>query len=412
MDIAFTADRAVEDEHTRESLEDLPVFLGVCLAMAVYAVLALGGVSAQCRRVLIESRLGLALAGVVVVAASAGTSVACVSYLGSATTVFVLEVLPFLALGVGVGNMFLLVQAWQREPRQEGESVEDHVGRVVGKVAPSMLLSTCAEALCFYLAGRSWNIGFIASFGHHVAFALALGFLLQLICFAALLALDARRIESNTWDLCCIMQGEASAGAKEPNVSYVIFQQLIGPFIFKDIIRVAVLLMFTGAFFVSVAFTHKLDIGMERSAFVPEGSFLQKFLKQQDDFLGVGPPVYFVMTEGYNFSDFDEQNLVCRFSGCKDDSMLHVIYASSKKPEMTYLATEATSWISSYLTWLRDFVGSGFAIGACCRLDADGDFIDTSGNYSHVVYLIFRRCLNTVRGPTQSAFINWICIYT
>ncbi|ROT65549.1 Niemann-Pick C1 protein [Penaeus vannamei] len=284
--------------------------------MAVYAVLALGGVSAQCRRVLIESRLGLALAGVVVVAASAGTSVACVSYLGSATTVFVLEVLPFLALGVGVGNMFLLVQAWQREPRQEGESVEDHVGRVVGK--------------------------------------------------------------SNTWDLCCIMQGEASAGAKEPNVSYVIFQQLIGPFIFKDIIRVAVLLMFTGAFFVSVAFTHKLDIGMERSAFVPEGSFLQKFLKQQDDFLGVGPPVYFVMTEGYNFSDFDEQNLVCRFSGCKDDSMLHVIYASSKKPEMTYLATEATSWISSYLTWLRDFVGSGFAIGACCRLDADGDFIDTS----------------------------------
>lgn len=76
------------------------------------------------------------------------------------------------------------------------------------------------------------------------------------------------------------------------------------------------------------------------------------------------------------------------------------------------MATEATSWISSYLTWLRDFVGSGFAIGACCRLDADGDFIDTSGNYSHVVYLIFRRCLNTVRGPTQSAFINWICIYT
>lgn len=68
------------------------------------------------------------------------------------TDVFVvLQVIPFLVLAVGVDNIFILVQTWQREPRLEGESVEEHVGRVVGKVAPTMLLSTMAEALCFFL---------------------------------------------------------------------------------------------------------------------------------------------------------------------------------------------------------------------------------------------------------------------
>ncbi|XP_063587914.1 NPC intracellular cholesterol transporter 1-like [Penaeus indicus] len=91
MDIAFSAERGAEDEHVREGVADLPVFLGVCLAMSAYAALALGRVSAQCKRVFIDSKLGLALGGVVVILASAVTSVACVSYLGFAPTVFVVQ---------------------------------------------------------------------------------------------------------------------------------------------------------------------------------------------------------------------------------------------------------------------------------------------------------------------------------
>lgn len=39
------------------------------------------------------------------------------------------------------------------------------------------------------------------------------------------------------------------------------------------------------------------------------------------------------MTEGYNFSDFHEQNLVCQVSGCYDESIMQQIFMSSLKPE-------------------------------------------------------------------------------
>ena len=59
--------------------------------------------------------------------------------------------IPFLVLAVGVDNIFIIVQTMDRIQKKEGEAVEDHIGRVVGHVAPTMLLSTTAEALCFFL---------------------------------------------------------------------------------------------------------------------------------------------------------------------------------------------------------------------------------------------------------------------
>lgn len=47
----------------------------------------------------------------------------------------------------------------------------------------------------------------------------------------------------------------------------------------------------------------------------------------------MGPPVYFVLKEGYNFTDFDEQNLICEVYGCNDDSMLQQVFLNSLMPD-------------------------------------------------------------------------------
>ena len=77
--------------------------------------------------------------------------------LGVPGTLIVIEVIPFLVLAVGVDNIFILVQAYQRDRRQAGESLEQFVGRIVGEVAPSMLLSSASESACFFLG--EWRDG-------------------------------------------------------------------------------------------------------------------------------------------------------------------------------------------------------------------------------------------------------------
>lgn len=39
----------------------------------------------------------------------------------------------------------------QRLPRRPGEEREAHIGRALGRVAPSMLLCSLSEAICFFL---------------------------------------------------------------------------------------------------------------------------------------------------------------------------------------------------------------------------------------------------------------------
>lgn len=87
------------------------------------------------------------------------SSVACslgiFSYIGVPLTLIVIEVIPFLVLAVGVDNIFILVQTYQRDERLQGETLDQQVGRVLGEVAPSMFLSSFAETVAFFLGGLS-----------------------------------------------------------------------------------------------------------------------------------------------------------------------------------------------------------------------------------------------------------------
>lgn len=99
----------------------------------------------------VDSKITLGIGGVIIVLLSVVASIGFYGYIGVPATLIIVEVIPFLVLAVGVDNIFILVQTYQREPRRPDESHEEHIGRIVGEVAPSMLLSSMSEALCFFL---------------------------------------------------------------------------------------------------------------------------------------------------------------------------------------------------------------------------------------------------------------------
>ncbi|GCC42099.1 hypothetical protein chiPu_0026058 [Chiloscyllium punctatum] len=79
------------------------------------------------------------------------------AYIGVPSSLIILEVVPFLVLAVGADNLFILVLQYQRDERRVGEGREEQIGRVLGDVAPSMLLCSISESICFFL-GKKYRI--------------------------------------------------------------------------------------------------------------------------------------------------------------------------------------------------------------------------------------------------------------
>ncbi|KAB7495176.1 Niemann-Pick C1 protein [Armadillidium nasatum] len=379
MDIAYYAERSIQDEIERESKSDVSTILISYFVMFAYVAISLGNFNTELGRVLIETKMTLGLCSVILVFLSVVSSIGLCGFLGVQGTLFVLEVIPFLVLAVGVDNIFLLVQTLQREERSENETVEEHVAKVVGKVAPSMLIATSSEVVCFFLGALS-DMPAVHSFSLFAGVALAIDFLLQITCLVAFIVIDAKRKEANRYDvLCCLKKKEKEKISKpQEDLCMSFFKHFYAPFLFNDIIRVTVIIIFVGGFIASCCYIPKMDIGLEQDIGMPDDSYVIKYFEFMGLYLSVGAPIYFVMKEGFNFPNIDEQNIICQTQGCNEDSVLARIFYASEAPDVTSVATGPTSWIDGYFSWITDSVGRRDVSQACCRLDDNGNFINSS----------------------------------
>lgn len=191
MNVAFTSERSIEDELNRESQSDILTILVSYIIMFAYIAISLGQLR-SCSRFLvsfisvllqigkkiekkidktfaellkcyvvavsqrfiyfqIDSKITLGLGGVLIVLTSVICSVGIFGFIGIPATLIIIEVIPFLVLAVGVDNVFILVQTHQREGRRPNESIPEHIGRTLGTVGPSMLLTSVSESCCFFL---------------------------------------------------------------------------------------------------------------------------------------------------------------------------------------------------------------------------------------------------------------------
>src|SRR5699024_10785238 len=134
----------------------------------------------------------LGFIGVLVVLLSVLSSLGFFFYFNVPARLIIVEVIPFLVLAVGVDNIFILVQTFQRDEKRENEELEDQIGRVVGEVAPSMLLSSLSMSACFFI-GTLTDMPAVRMFALYAGVALIINFFLQMTCFLGLFTLDTRR---------------------------------------------------------------------------------------------------------------------------------------------------------------------------------------------------------------------------
>ncbi|XP_063301615.1 NPC1-like intracellular cholesterol transporter 1 [Pelobates fuscus] len=402
LTFSYMAERSLEDEINRTTTEDIPIFTISYLVIFLYIALALGEYSSF-RRVLVDSKITLGIGGILVVLFAVLSSMGFFCYLGIPSTLIIIEVVPFLVLAVGADNIFIFVLELQRDERKDGERREEQIGRVLGSVAPSMLLCSISESLCFFL-GALTNMPAVRTFALNAALAILLDFVLQITMFVALVSLDTKRREESRFDICCCAKSSTENPKKKSKSLLISFMKHIYcPILLNPVSRVLVMILFSFMFFCGLFFMFHCKVGLNQELSVPLDSYVFDYLNALNKYFEVGVPTYFVTTPGFNFSSIEGMNAICSSVGCDDHSMTQQIQYATDYPDRSYLSVPASSWVDDFIDWLNP-------ASSCCRLLLNGTFCSSTSTTPGCL----RKCLQNPNGPlrpTVQQFEHYLPIF-
>ncbi|XP_033828299.1 NPC1-like intracellular cholesterol transporter 1 isoform X1 [Periophthalmus magnuspinnatus] len=361
---AYMAERSLEDEINRTTAEDIPIFMISYAVIFVYIAVALGEYS-SCKRILVDSKFLVGLGGILVVGCSVLASMGFYSWVGIPSSLVILQVVPFLVLAVGADNIFIFVLEYQRDVRRPGEKREEQIGRVLGSVAPSMLLCSLSESVCFFLGAMS-TMPAVKSFALYAALAVLMDFVLQMTAFVALLSLDARRQDSNRCELlCCVTVSTQRPNKSNEGFLLPFMRKFYAPVLLHNVTRVIVMLLFIFMFCASLFLMFNVTVGLDQELAMPKGSYMLTYFEYLYKYFEVGVPVYFVTKKGFNFATVEGMNAVCSSVGCDQFSLTQKIQYATEYPELSYIGIPSNSWVDDFIDWLNP--GS-----KCCRLYGSG----------------------------------------
>ena len=111
----------------------------------------------------------------------------------------------------------------------------------------------------------------------------------------------------------------------------------------------------------SICFIPNINVGLSQTVALPRDSFLLHYFGNMSKYLKTGAPVYFVVKEGYNYSEPKYQNGLCGTAGCETNSVVGEIFTYSLIRNYSTIALPASSWIDDYFSWIDPAV-------KCCRI--------------------------------------------
>lgn len=149
-----------------------------------------------------KSQGAVGLAGVLLVALSVAAGLGLCSLLGLSFNAATTQVLPFLALGIGVDDMFLLAHSFT----ETGSNIpfKERTGDCLRRTGTSVALTSINNMLAFFMAALV-PIPALRAFSLQAAIVVVFNFAMVLLIFPAILSLDLHRREDKRLDvLCCL----------------------------------------------------------------------------------------------------------------------------------------------------------------------------------------------------------------
>lgn len=183
-DVAYMAERSVEDELIKEESSDIPVVLISYGMMFLYVSVSLGRIHPTKNKTL------LGFLGIIVVILSMVFSVGFNALCGVRASMIISEVIPFLILAIGVDNLFIITNKFER-CLKEASSPDEAVPTMLSAVGTSITLSSLCEFLAFML-GAFTDMPAVRSLCLFAGVAVLMDYLLQITLYVGIMLIFER----------------------------------------------------------------------------------------------------------------------------------------------------------------------------------------------------------------------------
>jgi len=185
------ASKSFGEVSTQAIFFDAFFMAGGYLIMFLYTILMLGNLNT------LELRMFLTISGLASIGMGIAISVGLSSLLGFPYTPMH-AVLPFICLGIGIDDMFVIVQCWSNVNKDSGSpmmSTAEKIGLTLKHAGVSVTVTSVTDVFAFGVGAVTKMPG-LQSFCVCTAIALGAIYILQVSWFVAWLVLDEKRILS------------------------------------------------------------------------------------------------------------------------------------------------------------------------------------------------------------------------
>lgn len=254
----------------------------------------------------------------------------------------IVGVLPFLVIGIGLDDMFIIMDHLDRQERHL--NVPMTVRKVMSSTGVTVTMTTLTDLVAFGVSSSS-QFPSIAYFCTYAALTISCAFLMIVSVFVALLSFDVRRIKANRHNCLPVCyapdpkEGQPPWDEPRPQVSNRLMERW-GKFLMHPRTKAMVLVISLGLLAGGIYATLHLDQEFDRSLLAKEDSYYKAFIKTEREYFRLPTKTSVILSGNVEYRKLSVQNEVIKLSE---------IVAENK-----YFKEDTITWMGTFLKYCRD----------------------------------------------------------
>ncbi|KAH9515406.1 hypothetical protein Btru_014375 [Bulinus truncatus] len=337
VEFSYAISQSLNLELDKGTKGDIFYFSLTFTLMITYASLVSAG--GDC----VSTRALLANAGVLAAGLGIMGAFGLVTFCG-VRFVNIVGVMPFLTLGIGVDDMFLLMGSWSEITAARGLTIPERIGHVFKKAGVGITITSLTDCLAFAVGSMSAFTS-VKNFCIYTGVGVLLCYVCNATFFAACLTFHGRRVYSkrhtftfkkvdksraelsNEGNTCCYAYLCGGAIPESPNDDQSVCEKapkyFLTNFVLFKPVRLIIVILFVCYLGVSIWGCTKLRQGLELKDLVLDTSYFHKYQVWDTEDFGSKLPISFVTVKEKDYKDPTTlMNIIALLNETKKDAYI------------------------------------------------------------------------------------------